>query len=472
MPERLRPPDVADARDEPLVEERIADLATAVSAAQIDEHLVEVRRLGEDVRPQPPKRPRMQLEYPPAVEDRLALCSAQHEPRATARRLAARADAPAAGHAQVVSEQIAALEAQNEVLAHRFDPDEAAAVQATRVDSCLALRVRSLHLDALADEVLEMPRRAVERVTLWHVAPILAAASLTVPSMPDSAASRTRRDHALRIAATYPASAKVAAVVLGGSTARGDADRFSDLEIGVFWLDEPTDDERGAAIQRAGGDLEQLYPYDPAERAWFDDWKVGRRGGAPKTGISVDMVHVTTATVDWALEAALERHDPADAIQVLLAVLVDGVPLHGEDLLGRWRAAADYPPRLARAVVVAHAQIDHFWRFEAFRARDNPVLAYRAIVDVHERLLRTLLAVNRVYFFGFKSLNAVAARLDVAPPDLLGRIRRAYRGDLTEAERALAGLVEETYDIVERDVPGVDVERLRAIFRYRRPLWD
>jgi hypothetical protein len=291
--------------------------------------------------------------------------------------------------------------------------------------------------------------------------------------MPDSAASRTRRDHAIRIAATYAAEAKVAAVVLGGSTARGEADRFSDLEIGVFWLDAPTDDERGAAIERARGDLEQLYPYDPVERAWFDDWKVGRRGGVPKTGISVDMVHVTTETVEWALEAALERHDPADAIQVLLAALVDGVPLHGEDLLGRWRAAAaDYPPGLARAVVAAHAQIDHFWRFEAFRARDNPVLAYRGVVDVHERLLRTLLAVNRVYFFGFKSLDPIAARLDVAPPDLLGRIRRAYRGDLTEAERVVAGLVEETYDLVERHVPGVDVERLRAIFRYRRPLWD
>jgi hypothetical protein len=291
--------------------------------------------------------------------------------------------------------------------------------------------------------------------------------------MPESPASRIRRDHAIRIAATYAASPKVAAVVLGGSTARGDADRFSDLEIGVFWLDAPTDDERSAAIERTQGDLEQLYPYDPVERAWFDDWKVGRRGGVPKTGISVDMVHVTTATVDWALEAALERHDPADAIQVLLAVLVDGVPLHGDDLLGRWRAAAaGYPPGLARAVVAAHAQIDHFWRLEAFRARENPVLAYRAVVDVHERLLRTLLAVNRIYFFGVKSLDAVGAGLDVAPPDLLGRIRRAYRGDLTEAERVLAALVEETYDIVERHVPGVDVERLRAVFRYRRPLWD
>jgi hypothetical protein len=291
--------------------------------------------------------------------------------------------------------------------------------------------------------------------------------------MPETPASRMRREEGVRIAAAYAGNPNVAAVVLGGSTARGDADRFSDLELGIFWLEPPTEDDRGAAIDALGGDLEQLYPYDGAERAWFDDWKAGRRGNAPKTGISVETVHTTTATVDWALEAALELHDPADAVQSLLSVVVDGVPLHGHDVVERWRrAGSGYPPGLVRAVVEAHGQIDHFWRFEMFRGRDNPLLAYGAVVDIHERLLRTLLAVNRIYFFGFKSLDAVAARLNVAPSDLVARIRRTYGGGQKEAERLVGDLVEETYDIVERHVPGVDIERLRSIFRYRRPLWD
>jgi len=288
-----------------------------------------------------------------------------------------------------------------------------------------------------------------------------------------TSASQTRREHATRIAEAYAANRKVAAVLLGGSSAAGHADRFSDIELGVFWHEDPTEAERAAAIDAAQGDLEQLYAYDEVELAWFDDWKSGRRDGAPKTGISVESVHVTTAVVEGALEAALERHDPAGGVQVLLAALVDGVPLHGHDVLARWRSAAvAYPPELVRAVVEAHAQIDHFWRFDMFRERDHPLLAARATTEIHERVIRILLAVNRVYFFGFKSLDAIAARLEIAPPDLLGRIRRAYGGDLVEAEPLLAALVEETYDIVEQHVPGVDVARLRAIFRYRRPLWD
>ena len=33
-------------------------------------------------------------------------------------------------------------------------------------------------------------------------------------------------------------------------------------------------------------------------------------------------------------------------------------------------------------------------------------------------------------------------------------------------------LVEEVYDLVERELPEVDVDRLRSIFRWQRHEWD
>lgn len=87
-------------------------------------------------------------------------------------------------------------------------------------------------------------------------------------------------------------------------------------------------------------------------------------------------------------------------------------------------------------------------------------------------MLNALLAVTRVYWYGFKSLESVQRRLPIAPADLLGRIRRAYQVESVERESLLAALVEDAYDLVERHVPGVDVERLRAIFRHRRSLWE
>lgn len=285
-------------------------------------------------------------------------------------------------------------------------------------------------------------------------------------------ASRPRRALARRIADAYVATG-AEAVLLGGSAGRGEADRYSDIELGVFWRDSPTDEERATAIARAGGDLHRLWPFSEVDRAWFDDWFIGRRDGVAKSGIIVEPVHMTIADTEATLADVVERCDPALEKQVLLAALHDGVPLAGEKLLTRWRAVADsYPDGLARAVVERHAQIDHFWRFGMYRDRGNPMQAARATADVHERVLHALLAVNRVYWYGFKSLESVTRRLAIAPEALLERMRRTYEVEHAERERLLVELVEETYDLVERHVPRADVDRLRATFRYRRPLWD
>ena len=51
-PERLGAPEVADPRDEPLVEERLADRGALVGGAHPLDHLVDVGRVGEDVGPE------------------------------------------------------------------------------------------------------------------------------------------------------------------------------------------------------------------------------------------------------------------------------------------------------------------------------------------------------------------------------------------------------------------------------------
>ena len=60
-----------------------------------------------------------------------------------------------------------------------------------------------------------------------------------------------------------------------GSVAREWADRYWDVELGVFWEAVPTDAERRALVARAGGDLWQLFPPDDVGR-WGEDYT--RRG--------------------------------------------------------------------------------------------------------------------------------------------------------------------------------------------------
>jgi hypothetical protein len=296
-----------------------------------------------------------------------------------------------------------------------------------------------------------------------------------MPEREPSAASLLRRSLAQAIAPAYARNPAVRAVFVAGSAARGHADRYSDLEVGVVWAAPPSEDDRLRAIAAADGDLVLLYPVDDEEPGptWSDAWKIGRRGGAAFSGVEVDMTHCLEETVEQTLRQVLEELDADPMKQLAVGAILHALPLHGEQLVEGWRTgAAHYPRGLQVAVVSGHAQIEGLWRLDAFAARDNPVAGYRVLLEAQERLLHVLLGLNAVYYPGFKSLEAVVADLGIAPRELLPRLLACHPLVAGRSKAGLTALVEETYDLVERHLPEIDVERLRSILAYERPLWD
>ena len=290
-----------------------------------------------------------------------------------------------------------------------------------------------------------------------------------------NAASQWRHTLARPLARIYAENPHVAAVLVGGSTARGHADRYSDIELGVFWHRPPTDADRQTAANAISGDLVRLYPYYPAEEVWCDDFMLGRaHPDQPKTGILVEVAHHTTDFLDRTFDQVLQHYNPDALKQNFIAGVVDGVPLHNAELVQHWKArVAAYPDGLALAVVKRHAQIDHFWRWEMWLQRSvNLMMLYQSYTQIQQQLLHVLLGLNRVYYFGFKWLDVVAERLVQKPPDLVRRLGQVYQVDPVSGAHELAALVEETYDLIEKQLPQIDVAWLRAVFRYRRPAWD
>jgi hypothetical protein len=290
-----------------------------------------------------------------------------------------------------------------------------------------------------------------------------------------NAASRWRTSLVEPVAAIYAANPLVAAVLLGGSTARGHADRYSDVELGVFWRTAPCDGEREQVARLIPGDLLRLYPCAAGEESWADDYTLGRAHPArPGSGVLLEVAHMTAAGLERTLDAVLRQYDPDPARQNVVAALLEGRALHGEELVAAWQArAAVYPRELSVAVVRRFGQIDHFWRYEMWLARgENLMMLYQAYAEVAQQLLHVLLGLNRVYYAGFKWLELLDARLLLKPRHLLPRLRIAFQAPPAEGAAVLAALVDETYDLLERQLPEVNVERLRAIFRYRRPAWD
>ena len=289
-----------------------------------------------------------------------------------------------------------------------------------------------------------------------------------------NAASQWRFALAQRLAPLYAANPHVAAVMVGGSTARGHADGYSDIELGVFWNEPPTDEERRKAIEQAGGDVIRLYPYVPDEGIWPDDFMMGRSPpDQPQSGVLIEAQHYTIEFINRTFDQVLSHYDPDELKHNLIAGIVGGLPLAHPELIQQWQQRAHaYPHELAVAVVNRHVQIDHFWRWEMFLYRgENLPLLYAAFNRIQQQLLHVLLGLNHEYYFGFKWLDVVIDRLKLAPAGLSQRLKELYVVEPSAGAERLAALVEETYDLIEQHLPGVDVERLRRIFRYRRPVW-
>jgi len=196
-----------------------------------------------------------------------------------------------------------------------------------------------------------------------------------------------RRELAKIVAPAYAANPKVAAVLLAGSVARGLADQFSDIEIDIYWDAPPTEADRQAPIERFG--WQPVYSVVD-ENEWADGFLI--------EGVKVDTSQFLVSTIERYLRDAIEGADTEPEYQVRITALQHGQPLHGAELIERWRArAAAYPEALARAMVSEHLAFPPRELLEMFAERDNTLMLHRALVDIAQRILDVLTALNRLY---------------------------------------------------------------------------
>lgn len=135
-------------------------------------------------------------------------------------------------------------------------------------------------------------------------------------------ASRWRIEVARFVAPIIAQNPKVQAIVLGGSASRGNADSYSDIEIGVFW---------------------ELDPYDSVEDTWMDEWGIG--------GVKMDMRNLTVE--------GFERADTTEFKHMAVSAIQYGMALHNSALLARWQARlTPYPKALGQALVRKNLHLD------------------------------------------------------------------------------------------------------------------
>jgi hypothetical protein len=279
-------------------------------------------------------------------------------------------------------------------------------------------------------------------------------------------ASRWRFALAERIAASYARNPKVRAIQVAGSVGRGAADRYSDIEIDVYYSEPPSEADRIAAVEGCGAVVDSLDQDD-------DEWE---------EQMLLDGVHAATSTflastMERYLRQVVDEGEIAPAAQTRLYSLQHALPLLGEDLVQRWREhAAAYPPRLTHNMLAANLPFHGFWYAEEMlAARGDVLLLYRSFVQVGQQLIQALHGLNRLYLStpdGIKWMDETLAAMPHQPADCAARIKAAFRVEPVEGVGILKTLIAETLDLVELHVPDFDTAPYRANFSRLRQIWD
>ena len=276
--------------------------------------------------------------------------------------------------------------------------------------------------------------------------------------------SAGRLSLAQQLAPYYCANPKVADVLVEGSVARGYADRFSDIDLAVYWSEAPTEKERRDIIKHARGRHVLLVSYNGDEARWSDTYDVG--------GVNIDVRHVGIEATEHILADVLERCDPSLSKQQHIAALLSALPLSDSSKLTRWQQQAKiYPRELGVAMVRTHLRFRPAWEQEMLAERNELLILYESFSTVEKQILLVLMGLNHIYYPGWQWSDQLMGHMHIAPHNLASRFKQVF-GIVNIDPRAsvyqLHDLIEETFSLVEAHLGGVDTTSAREQFREQR----
>jgi predicted nucleotidyltransferase len=271
---------------------------------------------------------------------------------------------------------------------------------------------------------------------------------------------------ARRIVDVHVEETRPQAALLVGSAAAGVADRFSDLDLILYYDELPPEAAIERARERLGG-RDLRVTHERSEEGYVESFRL--------EGVECQVGFAPTAMWERELERILAGEELDSPLPKAVDGFLAGIPLHGAETIERWRERAlDYPDELRRRTIEHHWRFFPLWYFEdRIAARDAVLWRQQILVDAAFDLLAVLAALNRIYFsrFELKRLRPLVARMRIAPPRLADRLDRLFAVDPRAAGEELEALVRETKALVEAELPELDLTLRKPLGERERP-WE
>jgi Domain of unknown function (DUF4037) len=273
-----------------------------------------------------------------------------------------------------------------------------------------------------------------------------------------------------KIAPAFTANSKVEACFVFGSAALGISDQYSDLEIAFIWSQFPSAEELQATAQSVGVKGWEIEPYGEAKQRWLEQFYM--------YGMKVEAGHWSRDMIDNIVIDVVERYDVSQnglvfEKQATAFHLQRGVVLYGEDMIKHWQTRlSPYPEELAVAMVQKHLKFRPFDGQQILTERLEIPMLYENRCTIVRWLLNLLFGLNRIYHPGFKWTRYWVEEMSIKPPEFFARLERVFQSDVASGTHELRQLSEETFDLVEKHLPQVDLKQQRETFNRLNPKWQ
>ena len=268
---------------------------------------------------------------------------------------------------------------------------------------------------------------------------------------------------AQQIADAYANNPNVHSVLLGGSTARGIADLYSDLEIGVFWVKPPTNEARREIIMHMGGEVWSLNEYAAdsgrAANEHYGLSQVNIEGRTYSGTLMVDAKHMTAEVMERCLSEVLDGYATDSHLHSLMAAIHDAVPVLGVEQIQDWqKKIANYPERLAIKVIQENLWCGPWFHPRVYVMRDDRLVLQQHIVWMQQCIVKVLAALNRRFHPSeeYKWMREFIETLAIVPNHLVQRMNQALCATPHDAVQGMLSIIGEMLDLVDQHLPSVN----------------
>jgi predicted nucleotidyltransferase len=265
----------------------------------------------------------------------------------------------------------------------------------------------------------------------------------------------------------YIAYPNAKAAMVTGSTATGQADNYSDVEMFIYYDQLPDKTELQLARQQNRGSEPILI---------LDDYHEGHFGEFYYIdGVQFQIANRTITFWEREIAVVLQELDVTSPLQKALSGMLDCIPLYGEELISQWKSQiANYPPALAHKMVEKHLNFFPIWALEEhLAARDTTLFQHQIRLEVGQNLLGVLAGLNHVYYstFQFKRMKQLIEQMNIAPENLYLRLENLYHQEPLSTANQLKELIAETVDLVELHLPEIDTAKVKRSLNRQQHVW-